>query len=536
MSGLRAHLDDGELLRHLDGELAPRQSRRVRGHLEACWDCRAASDEMEAAVADCVQYRKRVLQALLPPPPAPWADLSAGFARIDAEVGSGSWTARLGRLLAAPPARRWAVAAAALLAIAGGLYYQFHETPSVQAATLLKRAVAVAATRPSPARQIRIRTSVRNRAVIPAMFREARYNAENPLSAKSFQQWRDGIASKQDEVATVSDPQDPGRQRYQIRTTATEGDLAAARLTLRATDLRPVEGRFEFRNREWVEYEEISDASTTDGGTPAGTTLEAPMRQAVPSRPAALPSGSSASISEELRVVAALHEIGADLGDPVEVALADGRVVVSGIGVTPERQREIRRVLEDIPNVSVQFAEPGVAGAHDVDAADAEAPAKISGLQSRLEQQLGGRAEFERFSGQVLDRMDSAMARVYAIRSLSLRFPDGTQMAAADAARLRDLARQHLNVLSANIHEIQRTLAPVLVSLGGKTAQGRPASAAAWQTGAEDLFRASRRLEVLLPSLLGASPDEVKGHVPSDVLAAFADTQTAIDTLEILLQ
>jgi hypothetical protein len=533
---LQAHLDDGQLLRLLDGELSTRQSKRARGHLEACWQCRAAAEDLEDAIANCVQYRKQVFQAHLPAPPAPWADLSEEFARIDSEVGAGSWLARLGNLLAAPPARRWAMTAAAVVILGAGLYYRLHETPSAQASALLKRAVAIASSRQAPARQIRIRTSVRNRAVIPAMFREAKYKAENPLSAKSFQDWREQAVGTQDTVATVPDPQAPGQSRYQIQTTAAEGDLAVASLTLRATDLRPVEGRFEFRNREWVEYEEISEASTTDGGTPDVTRLEVPMRQAVPSRSAALPSGSSASISEELRVIGALHEIGADLGDPVEVNLADGLVVVSGVGVTPERQREIRSALEGIPHVAVQFSNPGTPGASVADGAvDADSPSR-SALQSRMEQQFGGRAEFERFSGLYLDQMESAMARVYAIRALAQRFPDGSQMADADSTRLRGLARQHLSVLTGQVNELHRALAPVLVSLGGRSAQGRPASGRSWQTATEDLFRSSRRLELLLSNLLGATREGGSANLPADVLAAFADVKVELDALELMLQ
>jgi hypothetical protein len=524
------------MMRLLDGELSARQSKRARGHLEACWECRAAVEALESAIADCVQYRKQVLQAHLPAPPTPWADLSEGFARIDSEVGAGSWLARLGSLLAAPAARRWAMTAAGVLVLAAGLYYRFQETPSVQASALLKRAAEVAASRPVPARQIRIRTSVRNRAVIPAMFRDAKYNAENPLSAKSFQEWRDQIPNKTDEVATSPDPQAPGHSRYQIRTTAAEGDLAVARLTLRATDLRPVEGRFEFRNREWVEYEEISDTSTTESGSPAETRLEVPMRQTVPSQSAALPSGSTASISEELRVVAALHEIGADLGDPVEVRLTDGLVVVSGVGVTAERQREIRRAVEGIPNVAVQFSDPGVAGASGNDAAaDADMPGR-SALQSRMEQQFGGRAEFERFSGQLLDHVEGAMARVYALRSLAQRFPEGMTLSEGDSGRLRDMARQHLSVLSAEWNELHRTLAPVLVSLGGSTAQGRPANMRAWQAATEDLFRSSRRLELLLSTLFGATHDAASANLPNDALAAFADVKVELDAIELMLQ
>src|SRR5581483_11690534 len=248
-----------------------------------------------------------------------------------------------------------------------------------------------------------------------AMLRAARYNAQEPLSAKSYQEWRDGAGVKRDEVATVADPQTASGTAYRIRTEAAGGDLAIASLLLRATDLHPVEGRFEFRNQDWVEYSEISDASTTDGGTPAETRLEAPMRRVVPSRPAALPSGNSASISEELRVIAALHEIGADLGDPVEVQASGGQILVSGVGVPAHRQAEIHTKLSAIPNVTVQFSD----AAADVDpGATVGGSAKPSALQARVQQQLGGRAEFERFSGQLLDLMENSMARAYALNSL----------------------------------------------------------------------------------------------------------------------
>src|SRR5213080_1742999 len=100
MSSIHTHPEDGVLLRYLDGELPARRSRQVRGHLEACWQCRSAVEDLEGTVAACVHYRRNVLQAHLPPPPAPWADLSAGFTRIDSDIAMESWFARLGRLLA----------------------------------------------------------------------------------------------------------------------------------------------------------------------------------------------------------------------------------------------------------------------------------------------------------------------------------------------------------------------------------------------------------------------------------------------------
>jgi glutathione S-transferase len=128
------------------------------------------------------------------------------------------------------------------------------------------------------------------------------------------------------------------------------------------------------------------------------------------------------------------------------------------------------------------------------------------------------------------------MARVYAIRSLAQRFPDESTMPASDAERLRALARQHLSVLNGQIHDLHRTLAPVLVSLGGKTAQGRPATSGSWQAAVEDLFRTSRRMEQLLSSLLGATPDAAPGHVPTELLGSLADMKVEIEALSAMMQ
>jgi hypothetical protein len=46
----------------------------------------------------------------------------------------------------------------------------------------------------------------------------------------------------------------------------------------------------------------------------------------------------------------------------------------------------------------------------------------------------------------------------------------------------------------------------------------------AWQAGAEDLFRASHRVEVLLSATMGASADAgTAGRTPADLLSAIAE-------------
>src|SRR6266849_3182926 len=79
-----SHPDEEQLLRYADGESPARPARRIRSHLEACWECRSALEEQQNAVGECVRYRKNVLQRHLPPPPAPWMDIYRGFTEIDA--------------------------------------------------------------------------------------------------------------------------------------------------------------------------------------------------------------------------------------------------------------------------------------------------------------------------------------------------------------------------------------------------------------------------------------------------------------------
>ena len=102
---------------------------------------------------------------------------------------------------------------------------------------------------------------------------------------------------------------------------------------------------------------------------------------------------------------------------------------------------------------------------------------------------------------------------------------------------LTEMARDHLAAMAGTVNSIQRTLAPVLVSLGGATAQGRPVTGLpTWQDAAESLFQAARRLELLLASALGVTQESsVSDRVPSDLMAALADLRANLEQLERLL-
>jgi hypothetical protein len=520
------HPEEGWLLRYIDGELPGRKSRQLERHLEACWQCRTEFEELKKTVADCVKYRHAV-QEHFPAPPQPWRDLGREFDRIDAEQARPSSTWWL----------RWAVPVVATVALAVVVWYQFRGAPSVEAAALLKRAVAASEGRHDTApHRIRIRTrnSQFTRTVgqkpdgstarLQALFQSAHYDWDDPLSARSYQSWRDTLVTKTDKVDTST-------ESYQLRTETSEGELASASLTLRTADLSPIEGRLEFRNNEWVELTEISDVTIRTSGPTADTAVGRPERRAEPSRHAVAPPGSQASISDELTVIAALHEIGADLGDPVEVSRSGESVRVSGVGLAPERQQAIHKQLDGLPRVTIDFTNPEVsAGSSPAGGTEPPvgnpAPGKV---QARMEQQLGGHAEFERFSAKMIERDEALMARAYALSALAQRFSADTEAGLGEPDRkvLRQMARQHLGVLEGEAAAMQRVLAPVLVAVGGNAVRARSAAdRSSWQSAAEDLGRTARRVDELLPVALGAAP--AKGPteaVPSELLSALANVE-----------
>jgi len=538
------HPDDGLLLRYLDGELRGRETRRVRAHLEACWQCRCEREALEATVGDCVEYRRKVLGAGLPEPPQPWIDLYTAMNRQDARAeklagGLGAW-------LGIGAGWRWAAAVVAAALAVAVVYRQFERPSAVEAAALLNRAEAAAEAHPATPHWVRIRAGwqeyVRSFGVrrasraaaeeampagMKALFERAHYDAGDPLSARAYAEWRDGAGEKRDRVTESAG-------RYEIRTVVFSGELAEASLTLRAADLEPLAGKLQFRGDDSLEFSQVSEPPAPADGFAVASHEEVPVRPAVPSRPAAIMPRPSASISDELEVLAALHQIGADLGDPIQVTLADGRVAVEGAGVAPDRQRQIHALLDANPNVAVKFSEPAPGGGIPV--ADGNAapavPPPAPRLEARLEALAGGHAQWEELSSRLLDANEAAMARAYALRGLAQRFPRGgaAALSAAERHTLQALAAEHVNAMAGQVEAMEIRLGPVLAGLGAPIPESMPAAHFAdWQTGSEETFEAARRAEMLISLLLGVAPGTQPAGLPADLARTLAEIRSDLD-------
>lgn len=539
--GMR-HPTDEQLLHFADGELPAPQTEKIRSHLQACWHCRSELEEIERTIGQCVRYRKIVLETRLPPP-AQWFDIYPRLASIDETERRRNLLRRAIDSLAAvwSKPRRWVPAAAMLLLIVF-VVQQFRQVPSVKAAELLHKAIAAAEARPRIQRRIQIRTrtgrlarvvgssgtlantsdATGSLAGLESLFRAAHYSWEDPLSAKSYSEWRNQLPDKRDEVTLEAD-------RYGLRTTTDSGELVEATLKLSIGDLRPVEETLQFRNHEWVEISELPYPAAWDlrkevseaAPTPAAHPAERDRAREVPA-PAPTPG-------EELQVLAALHWLGADLGDPVEVTRSGGQILVRGTGIAPERQQEIRDELRAMPRVTFELSSGPFA---EASGPDGLSPRRISvgagtgRLQTEMQQQLGGRATFEEFADQVLEMTDAMMSRAYALRRLAERFsPDlEAQMTAQQRQVLESLRREHAEVLLRNVTDIQERTQPVLTAMGAPAGALQDAGTPGlWQDDTEQLFSEARHAETLLVGLMGASAGETQPpELPTQVLTSLA--------------
>ena len=552
------HPDEEQLLRYADGELPARRAAGIRSHLNACWHCRAALDELQCVVGECVRYRAAVLQRHLPAPPAPWVDIYREFDVIDASFDHPSLAGRLAAMLRWPMhhAPKWVPAAVALMLV-WALLYRYRQTPSVQASELLRKAVVAAQARPARPHHLRLQTRdhrlVRWTGAQPAaadagdrqtldslktLFVAANYNWDDPLSARAYQAWRNQLPAKRDQVTRQQDG-------YGIRTDSDSGELKEATLTLRSQDLQPTEGRFEFRNQEWVEITDLSDETEPPANPISASGLPVPDTSAAaptlaPETGVAPAPALPATAGDELRVWTALHQVGADLGDPVEVSRSGGEILVTGVGLAPERRQEIQDALRSQSGVVVRFSDSAPPGAQPERAAPEIAPnPDVRQLQARIAEQIGGRANFEQLASQVLDMSEPVMSRVYALRRLEERFPVAVeaQLSPADLRALRQLQQEHIASLAQQIAELQSALRPALASVSGPPAPAPDSrlSSAAWQPATEELFLSARRVEKSLAVVFGAATAEPGAQLPSELLSNLAQFRAKVEAYRHLL-
>jgi hypothetical protein len=434
------------------------------------------------------------------------------------------------RVIAFPLPVRWmAAAAAALVAV---LVIQSVVSRPLTAAELLQKAVVAQKQRPADAARARkVRVTGRGQARAAQLFAAAHYRWNDSLDPAAFAEWRDSLPHKEDRVLELPD------KSYQITTSTSDSVLEEASITLHGDDFHAVQGTFRFRGNEYLEVtEEDGLLPSPAAGTPDTPKVASGSHAAAPASPVGAPA--SITPSDELRVVAAIHAIRADLGDPVEITRDDerGRIVVRALGADADRQQQLRAQLGSFGNVELRFEEPdAVRPGRPFAAAPRPAePSKPTPLQERLAAQLGGHTTAENFTNHVLDLSDASVARAHALRALARRFPPAVeaQLAPADLAVLHRIEDDHTRALLASVRQMVDVIRPV-VKVGAAVPEEDYPS---WQAGAESVLTAALTVDGVLTKALATrepavDPDDALnrlGRSASDLQMRVAALRTTV--------
>jgi hypothetical protein len=250
------------------------------------------------------------------------------------------------------------------------------------------------------------------------------------------------------------------------------------------------------------------DVVEIDQAEPAAPTVPAPAGAI--RRPQ--PGPSPANVEDELEVIAALHRIHADLGEPIDVALDGPAVRVTATGLTRARDEEVRSALEHLSRVALHLEHPE---AEPMKTTESTRPDSASARRSELGARLG-----EETVDRILDDSEAVMARAFALRTLARRFPPDieTQLSLTSRGVLAALRDEHRAALDTHLRELEHALAAVLPP--SPPVSSPPANN--WQAAAVRTLAAAQRVDQLLSGLFAASGE------PSS-LSSLAESLRALD-------
>jgi hypothetical protein len=335
---------------------------------------------------------------------------------------------------------------------------------------------------------------------------KANYSWDDPLSARSFAAWRRLLPSKRDQVFSIRDGNGENRF-YRVQTETPTGVLRMAALTLRADTLSPVKGAFHFEHQNEVTIEDAGEMSEPPGK------LETRNNHPLP-RPALV---KEVGPQEELRVFAALDAIGADVGESVSVDIAPSKqqIIVAGVGLSPDRERQIRQALADIPNTGTRFTSGQATAVVDRSPDTRTSPpgSNDAPLQHTLEQQAGGAQQFQAIADKALNASSTILQRAHALSVLAEKFPPpvASQFSQPEQETLRSLRRRHAIDIEHATAELKDALLPLLRATAApdETQSQRNTS---WEIGAAQLYDEAEALDASLGRILAGTYSQQAGQ------------------------
>lgn len=256
----------------------------------------------------------------------------------------------------------------------------------------------------------------------------------------------------------------------------------------------------------------------------------------------------------EMAVRYGLHQLTADLGEPIEISRdSQDRVVVDASNVSPELQAKLTEQFGSLPNIGLNLGDP-----KDVACTDCLAPSQetadlihlsphpiapvVNPNRQRLEEIFGDPNAQESFTREVVAVSGDALSHCFALRGLALRYPaeEEARLTPIPREQLEGMVNDHFAALIEINNHLQGLLRPLLEALSksptpnvdspevmssgvradnaagslGREARENlhPDSDSSWQDATFTVFAAAQKADALVIGLL---PD-TNNSMPAD--------------------
>jgi hypothetical protein len=235
-------------------------------------------------------------------------------------------------------------------------------------------------------------------------------------------------------------------------------------------------------------------------------------RPELPKVPERIALDPSVMTHQEVMVVARLHELKADLGEPIELERTSAdRLVLTGSGLSADRAQQIRQALAGLPDLTMHFVVPHATGGSSGLGAPAPVARRAMAFEAELIQYAGGRPALEKLTDSVLDAGDQLTMYVHALDNLEKRFA-GVDVSSEDRAVLDGIQRDDRS----NAAQAARALARLLGTIYDKLAIERTAPRAQ-----QSLMQATLNVDRLLnATFAGAQSDLTDRELYSQLRAS----------------
>jgi len=544
------HLTRERLLRYLDGELSRSAMAETSEHVQSCWSCRVELERLEEDIATILDAHNKVFVPSLPEPPRPWCRIETRIqARERSSEGSNVWRqiATMAAAVLKPPVASASAALIVLLILslislpvrplsAQEVLHQMELSDARRLVTTPREAIR---------QRVRVRKVERRSLSTESGTLESwkagnanfwnpgregvnselleRYKANGipmslPLSSMAIECWTRLAGS-----TPVASREYDGAVKVLLVSSASARARGLDEVSFRVQpqDWRVDELQLGFSD---AVFEITEESLAIVEKTQVPRNVLAVLDPADPSLRAAVVSPSPHPVPRlavapnledlEISVRYALHSIGADMGEVVEVTHAEGQVVVNAWPLSPDRKSELAEVLGGKPSVRLELQPPEEPALPKVTVVLPTVPPQAP--DQRLTKFFGSPEAEENYVSGILQSRRELLAHLYALRALALRWPSDGESHLSPAARdqLSSMVKDHAAGARLALVDLRAALTPLLEYFGYSASPVESQrETASWQDAATAALETGRVMERALLSLLTASdqpahPDE----------------------------